>query len=253
MAPPVNYDAQHVDGEAAGAMEKAVNMLRNFPWTDEDLQFYFAQVEVKMKSAGVTSNFTKLQVLSTILPSKAINAVKNLLKKQESEFTSKDAYLQAKTKLLRVFGPGENADFDRAMARVMTDKPSQLMEELIGDLCNRELKNCCCLKVIGGLWRRAMPSSVRQAIAHYDFNRENLANIMQIADDVFASCKPPTAQVAAVTAPVDTPAGFSSSEAHNQAFTVPKIPEEATAQIASLAAQVAAMQKSFRGRGGGGV
>ena len=96
-----------------------------------------------------------------------------------------------------------------------------------------------------------MPSSVRQAIAHYDFTRTNLPNIMQVADDVFASSKPPTAQVAAVAAPTDIPTGLSSSEAHNQAFTVPKTPEEATAQIASLAAQVAAMQKSFRGRGGG--
>ena len=97
MAPTVNYDAQHADDEVAGSMEKAVNMLRNFPWTEEDLQFYFAQVEVKMKSAGVKSNFTKLQVLSTILPPKAINAIKNLLKKQESDFTNKDAYLQAKS------------------------------------------------------------------------------------------------------------------------------------------------------------
>ena len=35
--PNTNYDAQHADDEAAGAMEKAVNMLKNFPWqTDCD-------------------------------------------------------------------------------------------------------------------------------------------------------------------------------------------------------------------------
>ena len=142
-----NYDAQHADDEAANAMEKAVNMLKNFQWNQEDIKFYFSQVEIKMKSAGVKSNFTKLQVLSTILPPKAINAIKTILKKQESEFANKDAYLQAKNKLLRVFGACENADFERAMARVMTDKPSQLAEELINDLCDRELKNCCCIKV----------------------------------------------------------------------------------------------------------
>ena len=38
MPQTTNYDAQHADDEAAGAMEKAVNMLRNFPWTEEDLQ-----------------------------------------------------------------------------------------------------------------------------------------------------------------------------------------------------------------------
>ena len=255
MAPPVNYDAAHADDEVAGAMEKAVNMLRNFPWTEDDLNFYFAQVEVKMKSAGVKSNFTKLQVLSTILPTKAINSIKNLLKKQESEFTNKDAYLQAKTKLLRVFGPCENADFERAMARVMIDKPSQLAEELIGDLCDRELKNCCCIKVVGGLWRRAMPSSVRQAIAHYDFTRQNLANIMQVADDVYLSTKPPST-VAAISAPTTTPnSDLSTPEVLNQAFNMPSTQDEATAQIASLAAQVAAISKKFgggRGQGRGG-
>ena len=152
MPQTTNYDAQHADDEAAGAMEKAVNMLRNFQWQQEDLHFYFAQVEVKLKQSGVKSNFTKLQVLSTILPPKAINSIKNILKKQESEFPQKDAYLQAKSKLIRVFGPCENADFERAMSRVMTDKPSQLAEELISDLCDRELKNCCCIKVVGGLW-----------------------------------------------------------------------------------------------------
>ena len=255
MAPPTNYDAQHGDDEAANAMEKAVNMLRNFPWSEDDLAFYFAQVEVKMKSAGVKSNFTKLQVLSTIIPPKAINAIKNILKKQESEFTNKDGYLQAKQKLLRVFGPCENADFERALGRVLTGKPSQLCEDLINDLCSRELKNCCCIKVIGGLWRRAMPSSVRQAIAHYDFTRANLANIMQVADDVYLSTKPPSAQVAAISAPTTHPnSDLSTEEVLNTAFSVPSDSTPA-AQIASLAAQVAALQKNFKkgkGQGQGG-
>ena len=255
IMPTANYDAQHADDEAAGAMEKAVNMLKNFQWQAEDLHFYFAQVEVKMKQSGVKSNFTKLQVLSTILPTKAINSIKNILKKQESEFPQKDAYLQAKTKLLRVFGPCENADFERAMGRVMTDKPSQLAEDLINDLCDKELKNCCCIKVIGGLWRRAMPSAVRQAVAHYDFTRNNLANIMQVADDVFQSTKTPVLQIAAVSAPTTaSDSNLSTTEVLNQAFTTqnPNTPQTTEAQIASLAAQVAAMQKSFNNRGGRG-
>ena len=246
-----NYDAQHADDEAANAMEKAVNMLKNFQWNQEDIKFYFSQVEVKMKSAGVKSNFTELQVLSTILPPKAINAIKNILKKQESDFTQKDAYLQAKTKLLRVFGACENADFERAMARVMTDKPSQLCEELINDLCDRELKNCCCIKVVGGLWRRAMPTSVKQAVAHYNFTRNDLANIMQVADDVYLSTKP-SSVVAAISAPLTSPnSDLSTQEVLNQAFNMPSTEEEASAQIASLAAQVAAISKRFGGAGRG--
>ena len=100
MAPPVNYDAHHADDEADNAMDKAVNAIKNFKWMEDELPFYFAQIEIKMKQAGVKSNFTKLQVLSTILPEKAIREIKALLTKQESDFTNKDAYLQAKTEIL---------------------------------------------------------------------------------------------------------------------------------------------------------
>ena len=108
-----------------------------------------------------------------------------------------------------------------------------------------------------------MPSSVKQAVAHYDFTRNNLANIMQVADDVYQSTRPAAASVAAVTALPSAPnpnSDMSNREVLNQAFTVPDSPEAASAQIASLAAQVAALQKKFskgngrggKGQGGGG-
>ena len=66
-----------------------------------------------------------------------------------------------------------------------------------------------------------MPSSVRQAIAHYDFTRNNLPNIMQVADDVYLSTKPPSAQVAAVVAPTtSSDPDLSVPEALNTAFSV---------------------------------
>ena len=144
MAPTVNYDAAHADDEAENAMDKAINSLKNHAWMEEDLKFYFGQVEVKMKAAGVKSNFTKLQVLSTIVPAKVIAEIKSILTKQESEFPQKDAYLQAKTEILNIFGPCEGASVERALNRVLSGKPSQLWKALTGDLCSRELKNCCC-------------------------------------------------------------------------------------------------------------
>ena len=63
MPPAVNYDAHHADDEADNAMDKAINALKNKAWGEDDLKFYFAQIEVQMKKAGVKSNFTKLQVL----------------------------------------------------------------------------------------------------------------------------------------------------------------------------------------------
>ena len=55
-----NYDATHADDEGDNAMEKAMNALRGKEWGEDDLKFYFQQIEIKMKSAGVKSNFTKL-------------------------------------------------------------------------------------------------------------------------------------------------------------------------------------------------
>ena len=54
--------------------------------------------------------------------------------------------------------------------------------------------------MVGTLWRRALPSSVKQAVAHYEFTKANLPAIMQVADDVFLSTRPnPAASVAALS------------------------------------------------------
>ena len=113
MAPPVNYDAHHADDEADNAMDKAINSLKNLSWMADDIKFYFAQIEVKMKQAGVKSNFTKLQILSTVVPQKVMVEIKSLLMKQESEFPNKDAYLQAKTKILQIFGNNLTQDSEK--------------------------------------------------------------------------------------------------------------------------------------------
>ena len=268
MAPTVNYDAHHADDEGENAMEKAITSLKNHPWMEEDLKFYFSRVEVKMKAAGVKSNFTKLQVLSTIIPTKVVTELKSLLSKQESEFTNKDGYLQAKTKILQIFGPPEGASVERALGRVLSGKPSQLWNALTEDLCDKELKNCCCLKIVAALWRKAIPTSVRQAVAHYDLSLKTVNDILQVADDVFESNKTPaaSASVAAIAANVAamslaTPEKGASEGNHqetpevlNQAFH-PFMPStlsaDQTAQIAQ-AAQIAAIYQTYtRGRGSG--
>ena len=255
--PTVNYDALHEEGEADNAMDKAINALKNKEWGEDDLQFYFQQVEIQMKKAGVKNNFTKLQVLSTVLPKKVSDEIKSILRKQESEFPRRDAYLQAKTEILKTFGPTEGANCERALSRVLSGKPSQLCKALIDDLCSKELKQCCCIKMVGTLWRRALPSSVKQAVAHYDFTPTNLPQILQIADDVYMSTRPPQAlSVAAVSLnpsanpPTTAPPGEAPEEFLNQAFWIPPTaPPEHTAQMAQ-AAQIAALYKnSNRGRG----
>ena len=251
IMPTVNYDAAHADDEEGNAMDKAMNALRGKEWGEDDLKFYFQQVEIKMKSAGVKSNFTKLQVLSTILPKKVTDEIKNILSKQESEFTRKDAYLQAKTEILRTFGPCEGASCERALSRVLVGKPSQLAKALINDLCAKELNGCCCINMVGTLWRRALPSSVRQAVAHYEFTRTSLKDVLQVADDVYMSTRPATATVAAIAVPASAAAlppppsneGLSTTEILNQGFLVPPPTPEQAVQLAQVA-QLAAMYQS---------
>ena len=260
VAPPPaimpNYDATHADDEEGNAMEKAINSVKSVHWMEDDLKFYFAQLEIKMKAAGVKSNFTKLQVLSTTLPKKAVEEIKTILQKQESDFTRKDAYLQAKKEILRTFGPCEGANCERALQRVMTGKPSQLAKALIGDLCEKELNGCCCIKMVGTLWRRALPSYVKQAVAHYEFTRTSLKDVLQVADDVFMSTKTNTAQVAAISPPVtgDTINTIAPEEVLNTGFSGHQsAPQQSVAaQLAHQAAQIAAIHQTMvRGRGRG--
>ena len=80
-----NYDEEN-GTDTAGAMEKAVAMLKGYVWNPQALKFYFGQIEIKMKASGVKKQFTKLQVLSTILPFEVMMEVRPILEKQESEF-----------------------------------------------------------------------------------------------------------------------------------------------------------------------
>ena len=108
--------------------------------------------------------------------------------------------------IFRIFSPPRNADFERAMTRVLTGKPSQLARVLIEDLCSHELEGCCCTKFIYGLWHRQLPDSVRQAISDEDFSAANLDNICKIADSNFMSTRTPgSASVAALETSVTSP------------------------------------------------
>ena len=97
MPPAVPISFENEDGENdAGALQSACKQLEKLEWEDADVKFFFNQAEIKMTSAGVKKQFTKLQALTTCLPQKVINQVKPLLRKTEDEFTNNDAYKQIK-------------------------------------------------------------------------------------------------------------------------------------------------------------
>ena len=197
--PPVtmtNYDAE--DGvDLADALHKATSNLKGFNFDMDDLSYVFNQIEIEMKASGIKKNFTKLQCLTKILPKKVIDQIKPLLRKQESDFTDRNAYLLAKKDILRIFGPKPDAAFQRAMGRVLVDRPSDLAREILNDMCRHEMTGCCCDGWVYGLWVRQLPSSCKQAIAHHKFSKETFDDILQLADNVYASTRP-AASVAAL-------------------------------------------------------
>ena len=201
--PVIFEDENGVD--SADAFEKACKNLQGYAWNPEDLDFYFNQVEIKMQRVGLKKQFSKLQALSTILPQQVTDQVKPILRKKENEFPNNDGYKIIKTKILRIFGTSENKAFERAMSRVLSDKPSTLAREIVNDMCPHELDGCCCSKWVYGAWVRHLPTSVRQGIAGMPFNADNFEAVVKKADDVFENGRPSSVRVAAVSAPQTFP------------------------------------------------
>ena len=234
----VNYDSTTGE-DTENALEKACHMLKGYEFQQNDLDYYFNQVELKMRQVGVKKNYTKLLVLTSILPLRVSDQVKSILRKQETDFGADMPYKILKDKIIKIFKPPQEAKFERAMGRTLTATPSQLARELVNDLCDHELEGCCCSNFIVGLWKRALPNAVKQAVAAYDFNKDNFDTIVTHADKVYASTRSQAipSSVAAVT--VHSQPGFSlpGPSALNEAFI--QDPE------------VAAMQFGQRGGRGG--
>ena len=65
----VNFEDE--DGnDNANAMQEACRNLQRLEFEESDLDFWFSQVEIKMGAVGVKKNFTKFQVLSSIIPTR---------------------------------------------------------------------------------------------------------------------------------------------------------------------------------------
>ena len=90
---------------------------------------------------------------------------------------------------------------ERALNRVLVDKPSMLARSLVNDMCKQQLNCLCCPANVSFMWKRQLSSSVRAGIARETFDRANFNSIIQLADDIHSNTNAPTAVVAAVRAP----------------------------------------------------
>ena len=239
----VNFEDENGQDEERALMN-AIEYLKDFHFDMSDLDFVFGRVEIKMKSVGVKKNYTKFEVLSSIIPRNVQNEVKHILRKKETELGT-DSYKKLKKEIYKIFGPKDESHFNRAMSRVLTGLPSQLARQLVGDLCPDELVGCHCSRFIVGLWKKQLPANVRSGIAGMKFNAENFENICTHADDIFTSNPRPSGVAVAAITSEETPR-FEMVPVdpyvppHNRTFYDPPDPE------------VAALRGAYgRGRGGG--
>ena len=120
MPPQAIVDFEDENGEdSAGALREGIQAVAKINWDDNDLKFVFKKLEISISAAGAKKQYTKFQIVSTILPKHIEDEVKSLLEMNETEFTDNNSYKQLKSEIMRIFGPKPSAAIDRALTRVL--------------------------------------------------------------------------------------------------------------------------------------
>ena len=191
---PVNYDAQNEDDDD-GAIQNARDC--RLPFNKDNVKLWFSLIESRMQFAGLKKQWSKRQVPVQLIPPELHTDFQHYLQLQEDE-AGEDAYLQFKKAIIKRFGPKRADNFDKAISRVMTSNPSHLGHQILNDICpeTRPLQDCHCADVVLGIWRRSLPSVVRNAIADMDFSAATYTAVFDRADNVWASNSASTTVVA---------------------------------------------------------
>ena len=194
-------DENGVDG--AKALEHTRTL--NIEYNPKQVEFWFTQIENEMYTCEVKSQWLKRCVLVKNLPASVQSDVMSLLVLKKSEMPD-DLYKQIKVELLRIHAPKCEENFKRALTRVLVGLPSQLGQQLISDICdkNKKLTGCCCAKAVYCLWCLQLPVAVRSQVANMEFNATTFNAVFQAADKIFLSTKT-TELSASVAAVVATP------------------------------------------------
>ena len=187
--------------DAAGALGKVDSI--KLTWDDQDVKFFFSELEGKFELIEIKSQWTKRHVLANLLPPKQKAEVKDLLMKSKTQ-AGTDIYKKLKDRILELFGPRQEEAFEEAMQLVLTGKPSALAKKLINKLCktpSNHFESCCCEGTVMAMWKRKLPQVVRASIAGKSLTGEvNQRDVLKLADDVFAAAALPSDYV--VAAPV---------------------------------------------------
>lgn len=205
------------------------------------VEFWFNQLEAKMRFAGIQSQWTKLQVVITLIPQSVAEEIKHLLRVSSQANASETCYKDVKKEIIELFGRQEEDTFELASQLVLTTTPSALMKKIIDICCptHPKLQGCCSAALITGIWKAKLPQIVRSAIAGQTTKNGNFDNLIKLADAVHKASQPKsTPTVAAATAAAQGP------------DTIPHIPtgaEIAAMQRARANAQNSKKPKGYQG------
>ena len=185
--------------------DKAISQIQSIqvPFTREDIDFWFCELETQLTIIDVRSQWLKRIALQRVLPPEIRQEVKALLI-LDKEAAGTDIYKRIKTELLDLFGQKPEDSYLRAKNRVMDGKPSQLGKKILDDICKKasKLDDCCCANTVWAMFREELPTVIRNHISDMTFNKDTYREIFAKADQIWASNKgadPAPVKVAAIS------------------------------------------------------
>ena len=197
MAP---YDQENgTDGE--GATKAVFNIKQECD--PKKIKMWFQILENKMQFAQIKAQWTKLQVLTTVLPAELLTHIEAFAAVPQASAGSK-CYYDAKSRLMNIYGDKPHESYEKAIELVIVTTPSELARKIIGLICEHKqkpLQDCCCAKVVMGIWLKQLSPQVKQAIAPMQLGEGKMEETFRVADAVHRSMKTETQSM---TQPVAT-------------------------------------------------
>ena len=197
MAP---YDQENgTDGE--GATKAVFNIKQECD--PKKIKMWFQILENKMQFAQIKAQWTKLQVLTTVLPAELLTHIEAFAAVPQASAGSK-CYYDAKSRLMNIYGDKPHESYEKAIGLVIVTTPSELARKIIDLICEHKqkpLQDCCCAKVVMGIWLKQLSPQVKQAIAPMELGEGKMEETFRVADAVHRSMK---TEKQSITQPVAT-------------------------------------------------
>ena len=130
---------------------KKLGTLKNRMFNPAQAEFWFTSIETSLRHMGIKSQWSKREVLHSLLSDDIQAEVIHILKKDQTS-AGTHPYRDLKKELLKLYAPKPAAAFQTALARTLIscgNKPSALAKAIINDICTCDppLNSTCCQKI----------------------------------------------------------------------------------------------------------